>query len=215
MEDLRKWITLESSPSMTVFAGTNGAGKSQLTSILQHQNPNVKVIDADAIAKTMKHLPVNQANFAAGREAVKQVRYCIKQGVDFSIETTLGGQNVLRQMEMAKAAGFSINMYYVGLNSVELHIDRVAQRVAQGGHHIPEEDIRRRYQTSMENLPNAMSLADRTIIYDNSEVYQVQAEVYLCLTQFQRESMQPWANQALKNWTQTQEKVKKELQQEK
>lgn len=100
------------------------------------------------------------------------------------------------------------------MNSVELHIDRVAQRVDQGGHHIPEEDIRRRYQTSMENLPKAMRLADRTIIYDNSEVYQVQAEVYRGLTRFQREPMQPWANQALKNWTQTQQEVKKELQQE-
>ncbi|MEN1990798.1 zeta toxin family protein [Paenibacillus hubeiensis] len=214
MEDLKKWTTPESSPSMTVFAGTNGAGKSQLTSILQHQNPNVKVIDADAIAKTMKHLPQNQADFAAGREAVKQVRECIKQGIDFSIETTLGGQNVLRQMEMAKAAGFSINMYYVGLNSVDLHIDRVAQRVAQGGHHIPEEDIRRRYQTSMENLPKAMRLADRTIIFDNSEVYKVQAEVYRGLTRFQAEPMQPWVNQALKNWTQTQQEIKKDLQKE-
>ncbi|WP_440115879.1 zeta toxin family protein [Paenibacillus sp. QZ-Y1] len=147
----------------------------------------------------MKHLPENQANFAAEREAVKQVRDCIKQGVDFSIETTLGGQNVLRQMEMAKAAGFSINMYYVGLNSVDLHINRVAQRVAQGGHHIPEEDIRWRYLHG--ELAKSDALADRMIIYDNSEVYQVQAEVYRGLTRFQREPMQPGVNQALKNWT--------------
>lgn len=75
MEDLKKWITPESSPSMIVYAGTNGAGKSQLTSIFQHQNPNVKVIDADAIAKTMKHLPENQANFAAGQSCRFQYQF--------------------------------------------------------------------------------------------------------------------------------------------
>lgn len=209
---LRKWTTPESSPSMTVFAGTNGAGKSQLTNILKHQNPNVKIIDADAIARTMSHLPQGQADFAAGREAVKQVRECIKNGVDFSIETTLGGQNVLRQMEMAKAAGFNINLYYVGLDNVQLHIDRVAQRVSQGGHHIAEEDIRRRYSTSFENLPKAMRLADRTLIFDNSEVYKVQAEVYRGQTRYQSEEMLPWANKAMKIWNESLDDVRKDLQ---
>ncbi|MFB8378195.1 zeta toxin family protein [Paenibacillus taichungensis] len=209
---LRKWTTPESSPSMIVFAGTNGAGKSQLTNILKHQHPDVKIIDADAIAKTMSHLPQRQADFAAGREAVKQVRDSIKTGTDFSIETTLGGQNVLRQMEMAKSAGFNINLYYVGLDNVNLHIDRVAQRVAQGGHHIAEEDIRRRYTTSLENLPKAMRLADRTLIFDNSEVYKVQAEVYRGQTRFQSEDMSPWVKTAMKNWTQSLDDIRKDLQ---
>lgn len=210
-ELLKRWTTPESSPTMTVFAGTNGAGKSQLTNILQHQHPNVKVIDADAIAKTMTHLPQGQADFAAGREAVKQVRECIKTRTDFSIETTLGGQNVLRQMEMAKSAGFSINLYYVGLDNVNLHIDRVAQRVAQGGHHIAEEDIRRRYVTSLDNLPKAMRLADRTLIFDNSEVYKVQAEVYRGQTRYQSEDMSPWVKTAIKNWSESLDEVRKDL----
>ena len=60
----------------------------------------------------------------AGREAVKRVRDCIQSGKSFSIETTLGGQNAIRQMELAKQAGFKVNLYYVGLDNVNLHIER-------------------------------------------------------------------------------------------
>ena len=189
-ERLQRLLTPESSPTMTVFAGTNGAGKSHLTQILGHKNKGIETIDADAIARDLK-----VSNIAAGREAVKKVRDCISNGRDFSIETTLGGKNVLRQMEMAKAEGFQVDLYYVGLKSVDIHLIRVKNRVAKGGHDIPQEDIRRRYVTSQQNLPQAMRLADRTFIFDNTHVYQLQAEINRGKTTYQAppNEMESWA----------------------
>ncbi|PAD72842.1 zeta toxin family protein [Paenibacillus campinasensis] len=215
-DNLKRYQPLDDRPSMTVYAGTNGAGKSELTKILKHRNPDIVVIDADEIAKSYSHLPKNRADFAAGREAVKLVRQCIEEGKSFSIETTLGGKNVLNQMQLAKKSGFSINLYYVGLDSVDLHIDRVAQRVAKGGHHIPEEDIRRRYVTSLENLPQAIRLADRSFLFDNSNVYQIQAEVYRGQIRYQAppSEITSWAKNVLKDWHNIQSEIHKDLQAE-
>ncbi|MFD1130619.1 zeta toxin family protein [Paenibacillus provencensis] len=209
MERLQRLLTPESSPTMTVFAGTNGAGKSHLTRILDHKNKGIETIDADAIAKDM-----NISNIAAGREAVKRVRDCISNGRDFSIETTLGGKNVLRQMEMAKNAGFQVDLYYVGLKNVDMHLLRVKNRVEKGGHDIPAEDIIRRYVTSQQNLPQAMRLADRSFIFDNTHVYQLQAEVNRGKTTYQAppNEMEPWVKSVMKEWSKSLGEVKKDLE---
>lgn len=209
MERLQRLLTPESSPTMTVFAGTNGAGKSHLTQILDHKNKGIETIDGDAIARDMKI-----SNIAAGRETVKRVRECISNRRDFSIETTLGGKNVLRQMETAKNAGFQVDLYYVGLKNVDLHVLRVQNRVKEGGHDIPEEDIIRRYVTSRQNLPEAMRLADRSFIFDNSHVYQLQAEVNRGKTTYHTppNEMKPWVKLVMKEWNNTLGKVKKDLE---
>ncbi|MDR6726100.1 putative ABC-type ATPase [Paenibacillus amylolyticus] len=156
-----------SKPTMTVFAGTNGAGKSSMTRNYFNNNLG-EIIDPDAIAKTINPSHPESVSPSAGREAIKRVRECIQNGKSFSIETTLAGKNAIRQMEQAKKAGFEINLYYVGLKNVEYHIERVEMRVMSGGHHIPEEDIRRRYDRSIGNLPEAIKLSDRTFIFDNT-----------------------------------------------
>jgi predicted ABC-type ATPase len=71
-------------------------------------------------------------------------------------------------MREAKQKGWQINLIYIGIDNVEVNIDRVAQRVAEGGHNVPIEDIRRRYKRSLENLPIALQLVDNASIYDNS-----------------------------------------------
>ncbi|MDR6726200.1 putative ABC-type ATPase [Paenibacillus amylolyticus] len=164
-----------SKPVMTVFAGTNGAGKSTLTKNFNDQLG--QIIDPDAIAKEINPRHPESVSPSAGREAIKRVRECIKSGKSFSIETTLAGKNAIRQMEQAKEAGFEINLYYVGLKSVEYHIERVEMRVKNGGHHIPEEDIRRRYDRSIGNLPEALKLSDRSFIFDNTSKFRLIMEV--------------------------------------
>lgn len=199
---LKRLTTPNERPLMVVYAGPNGAGKSKLTKLLEPQLPSLKVIDADAIAKTFTDRPKAQADIAAGRETVRQVRSSIEQKKSFSIETTLGGKSVLGQMKQAKAAGFHVHLYYVGLNSPELHIARVAQRVAQGGHDISPEDIRRRFVTSKQNLPEAMLLADRTLIFDNTKEYQQAVEVNRGkLKQKLPENEMPvWVKDVVKEW---------------
>lgn len=71
-------------------------------------------------------------------------------------------------MRDAKAAGYETNLIYVGIDNVETNIRRVATRVLAGGHNVPDEDVRRRYERSLNNLPKAIELADNVLIYDNS-----------------------------------------------
>ncbi len=86
----------------------------------------------------------------------------------FAVETTLSGNTYLRMMAEAGQKGWQINLIYVGVDKVQTSIKRVAQRVAQNGHNVPEADIRRRYERSLVNLPIALRQADRTFIFDNS-----------------------------------------------
>lgn len=88
---------------------------------------------------------------------------------DFTVETTLAGGNVIRQMRDAKEQGFEIIMFYVGLGDIRLNIERVATRVKNGGHHIETEDIIRRNVTSMNNLLSHLDLIDHLLVVDNSK----------------------------------------------
>ena len=82
--------------------------------------------------------------------------------------TTLAGGNAIRLIQNAKANGFEVTMFYVGLGDYRLNIERVANRVKNGGHHIPTEDIIRRHRTSIQNLLDQMQLIDNLIVVDNS-----------------------------------------------
>jgi predicted ABC-type ATPase len=72
-----------------------------------------------------------------------------------------------------KIGSFDVRLYYIGLKSVEINIERVAQRVAKGGHHIDESDIRRRYSESLKNLPRAMELANSGKIFNNDNQHTI------------------------------------------
>jgi hypothetical protein len=86
----------------------------------------------------------------------------------FVFETTLSSHQSLKLMRDAKAAGFTVGLYYVALDSVETNVERVRQRVLKGGHDIPEGDIRRRHKGSFEKLTEALRIADEVLLIDNS-----------------------------------------------
>ncbi|MGG3471424.1 zeta toxin family protein [Neobacillus pocheonensis] len=202
-------------PLMIVYAGTNGAGKSHFTEIVQHQNPNVEIFDADALAKKLNPLDPAKANMEAGRQTIKNVYEAIEQGRSFSIESTLGGTNAIRQMNAAREQGFHVRLYYIGLDSAEHHIERVAQRVAQGGHHISDEDIRRRYQSSLDNLPKAMRLADDTYVFDNTKVFTIKLEVQQGLIQYRDPQTPHWVERIIKSWENEQKHFLQDLKNDK
>lgn len=180
---------------MTVFAGTNGAGKSTLTR--QLENYVGEIIDADAIAKRLNPKNPESVSAAAGRETLMRVGECIKDGRSFSIETTLAGGNAIRQMEQAKKLGFEVDLFYVGLENVEYHIKRVGMRIAQGGHSIPEVDIRRRYARSLNNLPRAMAIADRSYVFDNTSEFTQLLEVEKGKLEYRVQKLPEWAERAI------------------
>lgn len=158
---------LEEKPLAVFYAGTNGSGKSSLREDGLDSRIQ-KNIDPDAIARTINADSSRDVGMQAGRAAIRQFREAIENRESFSMETTLTGNSSLGRMEEAKAAGYEVRLRYVGLESADLNVERVANRVAEGGHHIEEDVIRRRWQESLDNLPKAAAIADKTRVRDNS-----------------------------------------------
>lgn len=150
-----------SKPNMYIFAGVNGAGKSSLTRRLADQA--YYIIDPDAIAKEL-----NLNSSRAGRETINRVKYCIDNRISFTLETTLSGKTIFSQIDAANAAGFSTTMLFVGLDSISTHLERIRDRVSQGGHNIPEEDVRRRHPRTLDNLLRSISHVEMLHVFDNS-----------------------------------------------
>jgi predicted ABC-type ATPase len=90
----------------------------------------------------------------------------------FSLETTLSGRGVFKRIEQARTSGFWIRLIYVGLNSSDTAIERVAARALGGGHAISDDVVRRRYVDSLKNLPRATVLADEAVVFDNSQRFR-------------------------------------------
>ena len=94
----------------------------------------------------------------------------LKKDHDFAFETTLSTRSFTVFVEKAKASGFTVSLLFFWLSSVELAKSRVAQRVSEGGHHIPEEVIERRYRRGLQNLFDLyLPICDQTLFFDNSE----------------------------------------------
>ena len=96
------------------------------------------------------------------------IRENIAKKLSFIRESTLTAKFDFQMIKAAKESGYRVALLYVGVNKVEISINRVKRRHESGGHSVPEEDIRRRYVRSLENLPEAIRLADTAIIFDNS-----------------------------------------------
>ncbi|GIP20689.1 zeta toxin family protein [Paenibacillus sp. J22TS3] len=154
--------------TMFVFAGNNGSGKSTIRNLIVDRLGVSVNIDPDALARKMNGQLPEKNKISAGKAAIRIARECIRNRWDFTVETTLAGGNVIRQMQDAKEQGFEIIMFYVGLGDVRLNIERVATRVRNGGHHIESEDIIRRHVTSMNNLLTHLDQIDQLIVIDNS-----------------------------------------------
>lgn len=153
-----------------LFAGVNGAGKSTLykengCSVRQRINSDELLIESGGNWKNTSD------QMKAMKEAVRRMDEYFSNGVSFNQETTLTGRSIVKNIEKAKALGYRVEVYYVGLESADLAVERVANRVKNGGHGIKEEDIRRRYSESLKNLPKILPLCDEVHIFDNTEKY--------------------------------------------
>ncbi|MFD1849321.1 zeta toxin family protein [Oceanobacillus bengalensis] len=156
-------------PIFFVFAGNNGSGKSTLRSLIIDKIGVDINIDPDAIARRIDPKNPENNRVSAGKEVIRSVNKYIKEGKDFSIETTLAGKNAIKQMKHAKEMGYEITMFYVALSNVNQNIERVAMRVKNGGHQIPTEDIIRRNKTSFKHLYDYAYMIDNLVLIDNSE----------------------------------------------
>ena len=154
-------------PRLTLVAGPNGSVKSTLTAAIELDKV-VGIVDPDAIAAALDPAQPSRAAFAAARQAVLRSRSLLTQRESFILESTLAGHGALSLMREAQKAGYRTLLIYVALGDPELHIERVRLRVSQGGHDIPDADIRRRYARSLLHAPEAMRLSDEAVLLDNS-----------------------------------------------
>ena len=152
-------------PTLILVAGPNGSGKSTLSAAIA---AGVTVVDPDAIARTIDAVEPSRAAIPAARQAIMMCRSLITQRESLIVESTLAGHGAISLMARAKRAGYRTLLVYVALGEPELHIDRVRLRVAQGGHDIPDADIRRRYFRSLSRVPEAIRLAHETVVLDNA-----------------------------------------------
>ena len=162
-------------PQIFVLAGCNGAGKSSiggqafLAAGIPYFNPDLAAREAISIASALgRAMTQGEANAWAWNEGVARLRRAIAERGNYALETTLGGDTIVGLLLEAADAGLGVNVWFVGLDSVELHVTRVQQRVARGGHDIPRADIERRYIRGRVNLIRLLPKLSQLVVYDNS-----------------------------------------------
>lgn len=153
-----------------IIAGPNGAGKTTFArEFLPNEAKCPIFINADLIAAGLAPFYPESAAVRAGRLMLEEIRHHFLAGESFAFETTLAGRGYLRHIHQWRAAGYLVKLVFLRLNSPEEAMARVAQRVRQGGHDIPEAAIRRRFDAGLKNFERLYApLVDAWTLYDNS-----------------------------------------------
>ncbi len=142
-----------------IIAGPNGSGKTTFaTEYLPAEADCLRFINADLIASGLSPFDPTSVAILAGKLLIHKIDDYVKKGFSFAFETTLSGKGYRRKIDLWKKQGYEIIIYYLKLSSVELAIERVHFRVAQGGHNVPEQDIRRRFSRSWTNFNEILNL---------------------------------------------------------
>lgn len=160
-------------PWMIIIAGPNGAGKSTFYEDILKSDPLFKkaeFINLDVLAAQMagKGRDPNDFMFSAGKIISNRLQERIEKKRSFIYETTSSGRTHLKVMEEAKKRNFKIATIFIGLSKVEISHLRVQQRVREGGHDVPPEDIDRRYAKVIKNFPDMLKYSDVSAVFDNS-----------------------------------------------
>jgi len=151
-----------------IVSGPNGSGKTTIAReyLLTH---NLEYLSADEIAEGLPHESLQEVRLQAGRLFFERIIENIQVGRSFLAETTLAGKGFRRIVAELKAAGYSVTLIFVFLDSADACVARIRERVRKGGHDVPEADIRRRYIRSINNFWHLYRLgADRWHLLYNS-----------------------------------------------
>lgn len=161
-------MALSAAPTVYVIAGPNGAGKTTFaTEFLPKVIDCPQFLNADLIAAGLSPLAPESQNLRAGRLLLERFHELAFQRSDFGFETTLSGRTYWRLLSGLRKSGYRILAFFLWLPSAELAVARVANRVRQGGHDVPESDIRRRFVSGLANFTGRyQSLFDEWWIYN-------------------------------------------------
>ena len=157
-----------------VIAGPNGSGKTTLVSEYLRDSEGTVYIGADAIAERLVSRPedMDSVKIQAGRLFIQEIQELIQSGADFIVEVTLAGKGFARTISQLKRAGYTVTIVFIFLKSAETSVARVRNRVQAGGHHVPTEDVIRRFYRSKHNFwYTYKDLADQWHLFYNSVEY--------------------------------------------
>ena len=158
------------SRKIVIIAGPNGAGKTTFAmEFLRKDADSTPFINADMIARGLSPFQPPLAAFQAGKAMLSMIRGYVAGGESFAFENTLSGLAYARSIPDWREQGYRIEIIFLRLPSPDIAVARVGQRVRQGGHHIPEETVRRRFDSGWHNFKSTYrDLADYWAVYDNS-----------------------------------------------
>lgn len=162
-----------------IIAGCNGAGKTTASyTILPEILDCKEFVNADEIAKGISPFQPDKAGIEAGRLMLKRINKLLALGESFAFETTLSTRSYVQFIDRAKQLDYQVTCLFFWLYSEDLAISRVETRVKEGGHHIPEDVIRRRYKSGLKNLFNLfLTRVDNWLVVNNSgDNYEIIAE---------------------------------------
>jgi predicted ABC-type ATPase len=156
---------------IVIIGGPNGAGKTTAAQLLVPHGLEIReFVNADEIARGLSPFNPEHAAFGAGRLMLQRISELIRNRVSFAFETTCAGRTHLPMLRRCKADGWRLTLVYLWLPSPQAALDRVARRVREGGHSIPNDVVVRRYWAGLANLQLLyLPLADVAVIYDNSD----------------------------------------------
>ncbi len=190
---------------ITVIAGVNGAGKSTVAGAYIRNTDEGDYFNPDEVAQQLRKddtsLSIEEANSKAWQIGFEQLSRAVEEVHDYTFETTLGGNSICQKLHEAIDRGQEVRIFYCGLDSLELHIQRVNERVIQGGHDIPEDKIRQRWTNSIHNMMGLIPRCSAVVVIDNSIPKDDSGPYPVCLFSFQGnvfkhapiESMPDWA----------------------
>jgi predicted ABC-type ATPase len=159
-------------PTVYVIAGPNGAGKSTFASEFLPDFVHCReFLNADLIAAGLSPFAPETQNLRAGRLLLERIRELTSELADFGFETTLSGRTYVKLLRDMWAAGYRVVLFFLWLPNAEMAVIRVDNRAKEGGHRVPEDDIRRRYAAGVRNLVRLYRpILDGWWLYDASRL---------------------------------------------
>jgi predicted ABC-type ATPase len=167
----REGRTLWHVEEIVVIGGPNGAGKTTAAQLLVPRGLEIReFVNADEIARGLSPFNADHAARLAGQLMLERIGEFIRNRQSFAFETTCAGRAHVGTLRRCRAEGWRITLVYLWLPSPQMALDRVARRVREGGHHIPDEVVIRRYWAGLSNMRRLyLPVADVAAIYDNSD----------------------------------------------